>query len=182
MMKKSVVFAMAVLCACLLGGRAAWAEKDEDEKSEKHEMLAGGKVNGETLEHVKVSMAQGLSGAESQGKPLSAKFESGDGKLQLSVYTMKGNAFSEVIVDHKTGKIVKTEAITGGEDLAAAKAQSRALAKAKISLRAAAAKALKANKGFLAISAVPAMKGGHPMADVTLGQEEEVKTVSIQLD
>jgi hypothetical protein len=31
---------------------------------------------------------------------------------------MKGNAFSEVVVDQKTGKIVKTEPITEGEDLA----------------------------------------------------------------
>ena len=37
---------------------------------------------------------------------------------------MKGGKFSEVIVDHDTGKVAKTEAITGGEDLAAAKEQS----------------------------------------------------------
>lgn len=47
---------------------------------------------------------------------------------------MKGNGFSEVIVDHKTGKVAKAEPITGGEDLTAAKAQSEAMAKAKRSL------------------------------------------------
>ena len=50
---------------------------------------------------------------------------------------LKGDKFSEVIVDHKTGKTAKTEAITSGEDLTAAKAQSSAMAKAKVSLRSA---------------------------------------------
>ena len=74
-----------------------------------------------SLGSAKVSLAQGLTSSQREGQPISAKFEMEDGKLQLSVYTMKGNQFSEVIVDHQTGRIAKTEAITGGEDLAAAK-------------------------------------------------------------
>jgi hypothetical protein len=58
--------------------------------------------------------------------------------VQLSVYTMKGDTFSEVIVDHKTGKVAKAEPTTSGEDLAAPKAQSEAVAKAKRPLNAAA--------------------------------------------
>jgi hypothetical protein len=76
----------------------------------------------------------GLAASAKEGKPISAKYEVEHDQLQLSVYTMKGNGFSEVIVDHKTGKVAKAEPITGGEDLTAAKAQSEAMAKAKRSL------------------------------------------------
>ena len=104
------------------------------------------------------------------------------GHVQLSVYTMKGDKFSEVIVDHKTGKIAKAEPITGGDDLTAAKAQSEAMAKAKRSLNAAADEAVKENKGYRAVSATPALKDGHPVADVTLVKGTAWKTVSEKLD
>ena len=58
-----------------------------------------------------------------QGVPISTKYEIEDGKLQLSVYTMNRDQFSEVIVDHKTGAIDKSAAITRGEDLKDAGAQ-----------------------------------------------------------
>ena len=70
------------------------------------------KENGElaeALESVKVSLDDGLRASEAQGTPISGKFEIEDGKLQLSVYTMKDDKFFEVIVDHKTGKVLKTE-------------------------------------------------------------------------
>jgi hypothetical protein len=95
---------------------------------------------------------------------------------------MKGDKFSEVIVDHKTGKIEKTEAITDGKDLSTAKAQSGAMAKAKLSLRAATEKAVKANKGFRAVSVTPSLKDGHPVADISLVKGEEFKTTSEKLD
>src|SRR6201993_762421 len=60
---------------------------------------------------IPTTLEKGLQASESAGKPISGKFEIEDGKLQLSVYTMKGDKFSEVIVDHKTGKIAKAEAI-----------------------------------------------------------------------
>jgi CheY-like chemotaxis protein len=47
---------------------------------------------------------------------------------------------SEVIVDHGTGTVAKTEPITAGEDFTEAKAQSEAMSKAKQSLREALAK------------------------------------------
>ena len=134
------------------------------------------------LTSAKISLEMGIMTSEREGKPISAKFEVEDGKLQLSVYTMKGSQFSEVIVDHQTGRIAKTEAITGGEDLASAKQQSQAMGKAKSSLRAAAETAVKANSGYRAVSVTPALKGGQPVADVTLAKGREFKTVSEKLN
>ena len=57
-----------------------------------------------------VTLTTGLEAATASGKPMSAKYEYEEGKLQLSVYTEKGGQFSEVIIDHHTGKIAKTEA------------------------------------------------------------------------
>ncbi len=130
----------------------------------------------------KVSLEQGLSASAHEGKPISAKFEIEDGKLQLSVYTAKGDTFSEVVVDHNTGKAAKTEAITSGEDLSAAKTQREAMSKAKQSLSVTLGKVLKANSGFRAVSIFPALKDGRPSAEVTLVKGDEWKTVSEKLD
>ena len=46
------------------------------------------------LTGVKVTLHSGLQTSASQGKPISAKFEVEDGKLQLSIYTLKGDGFS----------------------------------------------------------------------------------------
>ncbi len=130
----------------------------------------------------KVSLDEGLSASTHEGKPVSAKFEIEEGKLQLSVYTAEARKFFEVIVDNNTGKIAKAEAITSGEDLTAAKAQSKAMAKAKQSLRATLAKTLKSNPGFRAVNVFPALKEGHPVAQVTLVKGDQWKTVSEKLD
>jgi len=130
----------------------------------------------------KVTLEQGLTASAHAGKPISAKFEIEDGKLQLSVYTAKGDAFSEVVVDHNTGKAAKTEPITSGEDLSAAKTQSEAMSKAKQSLYVTLTKVLKGNPGFRAVSIFPMLKDGHPVADVTLTKGDEWKTVSEKLD
>jgi hypothetical protein len=81
----------------------------------------------------------GLKTSEPQGTPISAKFEIEDGKLQLSVYTMKEGGsmhedFMEVVADPRTGAIAKAEKITDTDDLKAATSQSAAMAKAKVSL------------------------------------------------
>jgi hypothetical protein len=172
-MKKTTLFTLAVTFVWLVEASIVLAQKYEDKE---HAELA------KALKGVKISLEKGLSASESEGKPISGKFEVEDGKLLLSVYTMKGDRFSEVIVDHKTGKAGKAEAITGGEDLTAAKAQSGAMAKAKVSLRGATEKAVKANKGFRAVSVTPSVKEGHPVAEVTLVKGEEFKTVPEKLD
>jgi hypothetical protein len=66
--------------------------------------------------------------------------------------------------------------------LALPKAQSAAMAKAKLSLRAATENAVKANKGFVAVSVTPSLKDGHPVAEVTLAKGEEFKTAAEKLD
>jgi hypothetical protein len=54
--------------------------------------------------------------------------------LQLSVYTMKGNDFMEVVADPNIGTIAKAEKITDADDLKDAAAQKAAMAKATVSL------------------------------------------------
>ncbi len=170
-MKRSIAIAVAV--GWLLSGQLVWAQKDE---AKEHAELA------KALGAAKISLQTGLSAGGRTGTPISAKYEVEDGKLQLSVYTMKGPAFSEVIVDHTTGKVAKTEVITSGDDLTAAKAQSEAMAKAKRSLRTVADQAAKENKGYRVVSVMPALKEGHPVAEVTLVKGSEFKAVSEKLD
>jgi hypothetical protein len=165
----ALAFLLMGLCAASLG----WAQPhDGKERAE----LA------KALKEAKVSLQRGVTASVKEGKPISAKYEVEDGKLQLSVYTMKGDKFSEVIVDHKTGKVAKAEPITKGDDLKEAKAQSEAMAKAKRSLEAAASAAVKESKGFRAVSVIPAMKDDHPVAEVTLLKGAEWKTVAEKLD
>ena len=130
----------------------------------------------------KVSLDQGLSASAQVGKPISAKFEIEDGELQLSVNTAKGDTFAEVIVDINTGKVARTEPTTSGGDYTAAKAQTEAMSNAKQSLHAALAKTMKANPGFRAASIFPALKDGHPVAEIALTKGDEWKTVSEKLD
>lgn len=173
MIKKIAVLTLA---AGLFAGRTARAE--EMGQKERHELA-------EAMETVKIPLEKGLALAgRSEGKAISGKFEIEGGKLQLSVYTEKGGKFSEVVVDDQTGKIGKVEAITEGEDLAAAKAQSAAMRKVKGSLRAAVEKAVKDNAGFVAVSVVPSVKDGKATAGVTLINDEgrEGKTVSEKLN
>ena len=129
----------------------------------------------------RVSLERGLAASASHGQPISAKFEMEEGKLQLSVYTVKDGKYFEVIVDRNTGKVVKAEPIAEGEDYTAAQSQSAAMAKPKVSLRAAVEKALRGNAGFRAVSVTPSLKDGRATADVTLAKGEELKTVSVPL-
>ncbi len=172
-MQTRAMMVLAVMSVWLLGGQPVWAQQHSDKE---HAELA------KALKTAKVSLAQGLTASEREGQPISGKFEIEDEKLQLSVYTMKGNAFSEVIVDHTTGQIAKAEPITSSEDLTAAKAQAEAMAKAKQSLRVAVDKAVTANEGFRAVSIFPALKEGHPVAEVTLVKDDTFKTLAERLD
>jgi uncharacterized membrane protein YkoI len=172
---KATTMVVAIVAALAFVVPTSWAQTSDD-KAKEHAELE------KALKDAKVPLERGLTASAKEGKPISAKYEVEDGKLQLSVYTMKGDNFSEVIVDHKTGKIAKTEPITQGEDLAHAKEQSGAMAKAKRSLGAAASEAVKENKGYRVVSVMPTVKDGHPVADVTLVKGTEWKTVAEKLD
>src|SRR5713101_4515186 len=170
---KKTAFTLAFLVAWMFMTPTGWAQNPGDAE---HAELA------KALRDAKIPLQRGLTASMKEGKPISAKYEVEDGKLQLSVYTMKGDKFSEVIVDHRTGKVAKAEPITHGDDLTAAKVQGEAMAKAKRSLDTAASEAVKENKGFRAVSITPAVKDGHPVADVTLVKGTEWKTVAEKLD
>lgn len=150
----------------------SWAQTPEEK--ERKELAAA-------LGSAKISLAHGLAAAAKQGKPISAKFEVEDSKLQLSVYVSKGKTFSEVIVDHVTGKVAKSEPITGGDDLKHATAQADAMSKAKVSLHDAASRAVKANPGYRAVSVMPQLSGGKTSAEIALMKGDERKVVTESL-
>ncbi len=168
-MRRIASIALALALGWALSAPVAFAEDKE------HAEVA------KALKGAKVSLEKGLAAGEREGKPISAKFEMHEGKLQLSVYTAKADKFSEVIVDHKSGKVAKTEPITGGEDLTAAKLQNAAMPKAKESLRKAVGKAVYANKGYHAVSVHPILKDGESVAEVTLVKGDDWKTVTEKL-
>ena len=107
------------------------------------------------MQSATATLQAGLRASEAQGTPISAKFEIEDGKLQLSVYTMKGDDFMEVVADPKTGAIAKAEKITDADDLKEAASQKAAMAKAKVPLLTATETAVNTNAGSRAVSIVP---------------------------
>ena len=130
----------------------------------------------------KITLQEGLTAAESQGRPLSGKYEVEDGHFQLSVYTTKDGKFSEVLVDHNTGKVAKSEAITEGDDLADVKKQIEACGRSKKSLQSAVDKAEQASAGYRAIGVAPKLSGGHAVAVVTLLKGTQLKSLSEPLE
>jgi hypothetical protein len=134
------------------------------------------------MKNATATLQGGLRASEAQGTPISAKFEIEDGKLQLSVYTMKGNDFMEVVADPNTGAVAKAEKITEADDLKEATEQKAAMAKAKVPLLTSAETAVKANAGSRAVSIVPELKGGQAVAEVTLLQGTAFKKVTEKLD
>ena len=133
------------------------------------------------LKDVTAALQGGLKASEPEGKPISAKFELEDGKLQLSVYVLKGDDFVEVVTDPKTA-VTKSEKITDADDLKAAAAQKAAMAKATVSLLAATDAAAKANAGIRTVSIYPQLQNGHAVAEVTLLQGTTLKKVMEKLD
>src|SRR5215469_14475560 len=144
-MRNKMVVTILTLGVLTATSSLAWSDEDE----------ASGAALAKYLPTAKVTLQQGLTAAESQGKPISGKFEVDDGHFQLSVYTVQDGKFSEVLVDHNTGKIAKTEAITDGDDYVDAKKQIEACSKSKKSLKAAVDRAEQASTGYRAVSVTP---------------------------
>src|SRR5256885_7278829 len=164
-----------ILAAAAMCWGSTLAAQDNDAPEGNQTTLA------KALMGARVSLERGLAASASHGQGISAKFEIEEGKLQLSVYTLKGGKYFEVIVDHNSGKVVKAEPITEAEDYTAAQSQTAAMAKARGSLRTAVEQALRGNAGFRAISVTPSLKDGRVVADVTLAKGEDLKTVSVPL-
>jgi hypothetical protein len=129
-----------------------------------------------------VTLQQGLAANADQGRPISAKYEIDEGTFQLSVYTEKAGKFSEIVINHTTGKVAKSEAITSGDDLKEAKAQSKAMANVKGTLQAAVDQAEHASPGFRAVSVEPKLKAGHIIAEITLLKGSQFKPISEALE
>ena len=134
------------------------------------------------LEKAPTSLEQGLRASEKSGKPISAKFEIEDGKLQLSIYTMTADAFSEVVVTPDTGSVIKTEKITDADDLKDATEQKAAMEKASTTLTAATERALGQSTGSRAVSIFPELQSGHPVATVTLLSNGRLTKIAEKLD
>src|ERR1700730_9596881 len=134
------------------------------------------------LKDATATLQGGLKASEREGTPISAKFEMDGGKLQLSVYTTKGDSYKEVVADPKTGAITEAETIKDADDLKAAAAQKAAMAKAKVPLLTAAETAVKANAGSRAVSIYPQLQNGGAVAEVTLLQGTAFKKVTEKLD
>ena len=77
---------------------------------------------------------------------------------------------------------MKAEPITEGDDLAAAKSQSAAMAKAKTTLKEAVDKAVTQSANARVVSAVPSLKDGRPVVSIVLLDGEQFKTVQQPLD
>src|ERR1700758_1235778 len=87
------------------GAAPTWAQDDD------------AAVLAAALKDTKFTLQDGLKAGEREGQPISAQFEIEDGELQVSIYTTKGEDFSEVVADPKTGTVVKTEKITDTDEL-----------------------------------------------------------------
>ena len=172
MTSRAVLFKVLVAAIGFLGAAVvpAWAEGGDEAA------LAA------AMKNASATLQGGLKASEAQGTPISAKFEIEDGKLQLSVYTMKGSDFMEVVADPNTGTIAKAEKITDAGDLKEAAEQKAAMAKAKVPLLTATETAVNANAGSRAVSVVPELKNGQATAEVTLLQGTSFKKVTEKLD
>jgi hypothetical protein len=172
-MTSSTVRLLALIAAVCFWSAAlapAWAEAGDP------------KALAAALKDATATLQGGLKASEREGTPISAKFEIEDGKLQLSVYTMKGDGYMEVVADPKAGAVAKAEKIMDAGDLKAAVAQKAAMAKAKVPLLTAIERAVKANAGSQAVSVYPQLQGSNPVAEVTLLQGTTFKKVTEKLD
>jgi hypothetical protein len=130
----------------------------------------------------RVSLQQGLKAAETEGQPISGKFEVDEGHLQLSVYTAKDGKFSEVVVDQNTGKVAKSEALSEGNELANAQKQMEVYGKSKTTLRNAVAQAELSYPGYRAVSVTPTLNKGRPVAVVSLLQGNQSRSIAEPLE
>jgi hypothetical protein len=166
---KSVIFASIIVS---LPGFAFAADESKDLDPALRAAIAD----------VATTLQKGLAASERNGKPISAKFEISDGKIQLSIYNATTDGFVETVLDPKTGAVIEAEPITDADDLADAKAQKAAMEKASVSLLAATDTAVKKNAETRAVSITPGLQNGQPVAQVKLQGAKDLVTVSEPLN
>jgi hypothetical protein len=164
-----------VITALLTVGSGFAAANNRDDRPDPVALWAA-------LDDASTPLETGITASEQHGKPIAARFDFQDGGLQLLVTTIEGEGFVQVFVHTNTAAVLATERINASEDLADAIAQKTAMATAKLSLLSAVQRALRDNMGARAVSVVPALKEGHPIAMVTLLHDKTFITVSEWLE
>jgi hypothetical protein len=134
------------------------------------------------MKEVTATVEQGLASAAKSGRPISAKFEMDGDEAQLSVYVERSDGFREIIINPRSGGAAGATTITEGDDLKDAQDQSAAMAKAKTTLLTSAQQAVGANPGSRAVSVVPELQNGQPVAIVTLLSGDKFSKVTEKLD
>ena len=127
-------------------------------------------------------LESGMTMSRREGIPISAKYEIDNGRFQLSVYTARGDRLSEVIVDYSVGMITTVDVLTDTGDLAAARGQAEAMARATRTLEAATAEVVTTNPGFRAVSATPGLSDSHPVAEIVLVNGTDWRITRANLD
>jgi hypothetical protein len=120
------------------------------------------------LKNAKGTLESGLKAAEQVGRPISAKFVLADGTLQLSLWIAKDDRFSEIILYPAIRMITEVATVSDADEARVATAQKLALESATVSFLSATESAVKANNGLRAVSALPMLSEGRPVAVVTL--------------
>jgi hypothetical protein len=170
MSKKNFVIALAFAGICAATTLPARAEE------------LGKAQLAQSLSTASVSLDQGLKNSESQGKPISGKFEMDGNDLRLSVYITRGGKFFELIVDHLSGFVKNTRAISDKENFEAVSMQSQIMKKAKVSLDKVVRDSVSENSGYRAISLTPISKANRPIAMIVLMKGTEIMRVFKPLD
>jgi hypothetical protein len=170
-MRQKCLLTTVVATAILFAGVPAWAEDQTDSDA----LI-------KALAEATVSLEQGIEAGSREGTPISARYEIEDGVLQLSVYTMNPDQFTEVIVDPRSGRIKESRAITGGPKLKAVAAEGAAMSSTRMSLEGVVGNALRAIPGSRAIGAVAELQTGHPIATTTLVRGQTLREVIETLD
>ncbi len=87
-MRQTLIMAFAAAAALLLAGSPSWAEEEMNPAA-----------MAKALQQASLPLEKAAKVSEKEGKPVSAKYEIEKGVLQLSIYTKKGDRFSELIID-----------------------------------------------------------------------------------
>jgi len=170
-MTRASVAVGSLLIAALAAVSVAVAQQDDDDDDDA--------VLGGVVMSAPISLGQRFAASSGAGVPVSGKFEIEKEAAQLSVYTARNDAYAEVIIDHRTGRVAKVIPIVDGNDLASAKEQMEVMRHAGLSLEQVTASALKSSPGYRAVSVTPGREdaGAPPLAKIVLTNGREWKTV-----